>query len=544
MSRNRKSRPAQPARVSARTARPKEALPAQAAAPRRRIRLPRISAWLITFALLWFMAACYYGDVFYLTSQYSYFAFDRTLMRFLLQEPWGWLMATGRLLLTTFHYPALGGALLALMLTLSGRLAAYVLALPPRWRWAGQLVAYAPMAYFMYLGYNLFYQAEPSLVFTLPLVMLVVLALAALVVRLVSHRHLACSWRGSADDTPGGRALSLGVTLLLTLGLLGYAQAPTQQNTRLACTMQRLLEQRNWEGMRRCGLEARRPDRAVAAYYALALMQLDRLPDDLFTIHYDYPPVRIHNRAGEDLAGADFYLADVNLYSGLINPAYQEAMTGFVGDGPSVITIKMMAVCAALNQEKPLARRYFRLLRLTPFEGAFVERYGPLVDHPDRLSQYPELQQAYNLRPAYDRFEQSFRQPLFLGYYTRINMARDLKALRLSWAAALYTKSLPDLADRVAVARGQALPQPVEDALALYALQNPSMESVYPISPYTRMRLEEFLTRVARLGTDDRRKTGEQLRDEYANYYPYYFFFENMPEDAAAAAPQTKGGVN
>ena len=40
------------------------------------------------------------------------------------------------------------------------------------------------MAYFMYLGYNLFYQAEPSLVFTLPLVMLVVLALAALVVRL------------------------------------------------------------------------------------------------------------------------------------------------------------------------------------------------------------------------------------------------------------------------------------------------------------------------------------------------------------------------
>lgn len=518
--------------------------PASAAKPRKHIKLPRFSSYIVTFALLWFFCSCYYGDVFYMANQYSYFAFDATLMHFLLQQPMGWLMATGRMLLTTFHYPALGGALLALMLTLSGRLLVYILHLPPRARWAGNLVAFAPVAYFMYLNYNLYYQSEPSIVFTLPLVMLVVLAVVALAIRLITGQHLKCSLRGSDDDTPAGRALGLVAALVLTIGLFGYAQAVPQQNTRLVCTMQRMLEQRNWEGMRRCGLEARQPDRGVAAYYALGLMQLDRLPDDLFAIHFHYPKVSIDNRAGEHLDGAELYTGDLNFYSGLINPAYQEAMTSFVADGPSVITIKQMALCAVLNGEKPLAERYFHMLRQQPFEGAFIEKYELLVQRPEKLADYPELKLAYDLRPTKDSFEQFYKQPLFLGYYTEINAARVLQALRLSYAACLYAKALPQLAQRVAFMRGQQLPQPVEDALAIMALRDPSVLKLHPISQFTQMRLQEFLTRVAQLGVEDRKKTGEALRDDYENYYPFYYFFENLPEDAPKASANQKGGVN
>lgn len=518
--------------------------PASAAKPRKHIKLPRFSSYIVTFALLWFFCSCYYGDVFYMANQYSYFAFDATLMHFLLQQPMGWLMATGRMLLTTFHYPALGGALLALMLTLSGRLLVYILHLPPRARWAGNLVAFAPVAYFMYLNYNLYYQSEPSIVFTLPLVILVVLAVVALAIRLITGQHLKCSLRGSDDDTPAGRALGLVAALVLTIGLFGYAQAVPQQNTRLVCTMQRMLEQRNWEGMRRCGLESRQPDRGVAAYYALGLMQLDRLPDDLFAIHFHYPKVSIDNRAGEHLDGAELYTGDLNFFSGLINPAYQEAMTSFVADGPSVITIKQMALCAVLNGEKPLAERYFHMLRQQPFEGAFIEKYEPLVQHPEKLADYPELKLAYDLRPTKDSFEQFYKQPLFLGYYTEINAARVLQALRLSYAACLYAKALPQLAQRVAFMRGQQLPQPVEDALAIMALRDPSVLKLHPISQFTQMRLQEFLTRVAQLGVEDRKKTGEALRDDYENYYPFYYFFENLPEDAPKASANQKGGVN
>ena len=518
--------------------------PTSAAKPRKHIKLPRFSSYIVTFALLWFFCSSYYSDVFYMANQYSYFAFDATLMHFLLQQPMGWLMAAGRMLLTTFHYPALGGALLALMLTLSGRLLVYILRLPPRARWTGNLVAFAPVAYFMYLNYNLYYQSEPSIVFTLPLVMLVVLAVVALAIRLITGQHLKCSLRGSDDDTPAGRALGLVAALVLTIGLFGYAQAVPQQNTRLVCTMQRMLEQRNWEGMRRCGLEARQPDRGVAAYYALGLMQLDRLPDDLFAIHFHYPKVSIDNRAGEHLDGAELYTGDLNFYSGLINPAYQEAMTSFVGDGPSVITIKQMALCAVLNGEKPLAERYFHMLRQQPFEGAFIEKYEPLMQHPEKLADYPELKLAYDLRPTKDSFEQFYKQPLFLGYYTEINAARVLQALRLSYAACLYAKALPQLAQRVAFMRGQQLPQPVEDALAIMALQHPEVQKLHPISQFTQMRLQEFLARVAQLGVEDRKKTGEALRDEYENYYPFYYFFENLPEDAPKASTNQKGGVN
>lgn len=515
-----------------------------ASKPHKRIKLPRFSSFIVTFALLWFFCSCYYADVFYMANQYSYFAFDATLMHFLLQQPMGWLMATGRLLLTTFHYPALGGALLALMLTLSGRLFIYILRLPPRARWTGNLVAFAPVAYFMYLNYNLYYQSEPSIIFTLPLVMLVVLAVVALAVRLITRQHLQCSLRGSDDDTPAGRALGLVAALVLTIGLFGYAQAVTQQNTRLVCTMQRMMEQRNWEGMRQCGLEARQPDRGVAAYYALGLMQLDLLPDELFAIHYKYPKVSINNRAGEHMDGAEFYTGDLNFYSGLINPAYQEAMSSFVSDGPSVVTVKMMALCAVLNHEKALAQRYFHMLRQQPFEGAFIEKYEPLIQHPEQIDQYPELKLAYDLRPMNDSFEQFYKQPLFLGYYTEINSARVLQALRLSYAACLYAKALPQLVQRVAFMRGQQLPQPVEDALAIMALQDPSVQKLHPISQFTQMRLQEFLTRVGQLGVENRQKTGDMLRDEYENYYPFYYFFENLPEDASKASSNQKGGVN
>ena len=71
-------------------------------------------------------------------------------------------------------------------------------------------------------------------------------------------------------------------------------------------------------------------------------------------------------------------------------------MTSFVSDGPSVITVKMMALCAVLNGEKALARRYFHMLRQQPFEGAFIEKYEPLIQHPEKLADYPELKLAYS----------------------------------------------------------------------------------------------------------------------------------------------------
>ena len=58
------------------------------------------------------------------------------------------------------------------------------------------------------------------------------------------------------------------------------------------------------------------------------------------------------------------------------------------------------------------------------------------------------------------------------------------------------------------------------------------------------MRLQEFLSRVAQLGVEDRKKTGDMLRDDYENYYPFYYFFENLPENAPKASSDQKGGVN
>ena len=84
---------------------------------KKRFGLWNIQFYPLLFLLLWLFCSVIYGDVFYMSQQTSYFAWDKTLMSFILSQDWGWLYAAGRFLLLGFHYPLLGGCLLALMLT-------------------------------------------------------------------------------------------------------------------------------------------------------------------------------------------------------------------------------------------------------------------------------------------------------------------------------------------------------------------------------------------------------------------------------------------
>ena len=47
-------------------------------------------------------------------------------------------------------------------------------------------------------------------------------------------------------------------------------------------------------------------------------------------------------------------------------------------------------------------------------------------------------------------------------------------------------------------------------------------------------------------GTGNYKASGKlsMLRDDYENYYPFYYFFENLPENAPKASSDQKGGVN
>lgn len=121
----------------------------------------------------------------------SYFAWDKTLMKFLLDQDWGWLYAAGRLLLQAFRLPLLGGALLALMLTVCAWLLAYILSLPQKLRWLSALLPWGFLSYFVALNYSVNYHRETSLLMALPLAAMVVLALGAAVKYIVTRKKIS-----------------------------------------------------------------------------------------------------------------------------------------------------------------------------------------------------------------------------------------------------------------------------------------------------------------------------------------------------------------
>ena len=87
------------------------------------------------FLLSWAWSSWWMGDVLRIAYERSYFAADATLMYWLWQQPFGSLWIVGRALLTLYHWPLLGGLLVAVLLACGSWLVGYCLRLPRRWRW-------------------------------------------------------------------------------------------------------------------------------------------------------------------------------------------------------------------------------------------------------------------------------------------------------------------------------------------------------------------------------------------------------------------------
>ena len=333
------------------------------------------------------------------------------------------------------------------------------------------------------------------------------------------------------------------VVLVLGAGLYAYALT-AGQNTRLGADMQLRTARADWQGIIDDALAARRPTRTIAAYHAIALVQTGQLLERLFQLPYDYPSDLPSNLYDND-EGFN-YIPDCNFYAGLVNSSYRSCMEKTVQGGPSLFTLKRMAVCAIMNGEKALAQKYLHIIGRTPFEQAFVERYAPMAEKPELADADPELATVRGLAPVERRFEQEYRPVAFLGY--NIGVLRGTNAtLTTSMAAALYSKDLANVVLRAGYLRGvRSLPAVVRQALALAAFRDPSVLDRFPeVDELTRSQVAAFL-KAAVPYKDNFAEMAKALRKEWLGTYMYYYYCGNLtaPTQAGPAAPSKKGGVN
>ncbi len=488
---------------------------------------PRAARWLtygVGFVVLYAFLVWGYGDVLMRAEQESYISSSPDTMYYLTSQPFGHVYALARWVLVLFKWAALGGVLLAGMWSLTARLADYAFRVPRRWEGVGFLLPLLQMGWIAWRGTNLYYNNEPSLFLLVAFAVLLVAALLALGAWLITRK-----WQKAVAPVSSVRPWG-GLAAWVVIAASWFAVCWFNQNEIYTARMQRLQESQQWDEMIDLAKQARRPSRAVAAYYACALEETDQLLNGLFDIPYEFPRVRLDSLKGTEEYG--LFLPDCSFHAGVVNASYRTAMDKVVCTGPRLCYFKRMAVCALLNNEPALCRKYLALIDAVPFEHAFVERYAPMVANRKLIEEDAELKHVLSLAPMENNFEQNYRTPLFLGYNMGISRGTDA-SLVTSAAACLYSKDLQAFLPRAQVLaqKGLPFPQSLQQAICILALKNPDLLDAFPqVNNFVANEVTSFLLD-AKPYAKDRLALRHNLRDKWLGSYMYYYYTENNDPD-------------
>lgn len=505
---------------------------------------------VVFFLSVWAWATLYYGPVFRIAREFSFWAPDGTLMYFIKGRPWSAVCWGGRALLQLYHWPVVGGALTALFVSGSSWLIGYCLRLRGWWR----LLQYIPAAVYLwvtaYIGFDLYYETETGMIMGIPFVCFFVLSVLALIIRSFSRHHTFPNIiRPPKDEQP----LLNRIQTLAVLGIVIIAVGIThvmRPYVRVVAKMQCQMMEQDWGGMAKTARDnAELSYRQLSAYYTMALVQRGEQCSRLFDIRMDYDEPYIHGFEGQESNGEKYYIMECDLYAGLVQTAIHHAIENMTMNGPSIRTLKILTKCALLRGEWSVAEKYLGILQHVPFEEAFVKRYKPMLGNVALVDADPEFKMIRLTEPLRDNFENFLTQPVFLGYNATLMEGRSVNALYNSLAVHIYTKSMPQFMERVAPLAGSTPPANVSDAVLLMSSKYPQALKLFPNIEYNRQQLMLFMQSVRPYIKSFEARTGHarELFPKWKGYYPYYYFFGNLKATKrkdATNEESSKHGVN
>lgn len=493
----------------------------------RKRRLPLLSPYLLLFALVWAWAALWYGDVFRIAREYSFWAPDETLMHYQQGRPWGMLWQAGLALLQLYRWPLLGALLTATLVTKPTYLLAYCLRLRGWWRLIAFLPALGYTGRIAYVGLDLFFETETGMILGIPLLYTLVLAVLAGIIRSFSRKPMP-SWVRVDAAEPPRQSLALTGMALVVVALPMSITHWTRPYVRVVTTMQRQQMEQDWKGMAETARSrAELSYRPIAAFYAIALVQRGEQGSRLFDIRMDYDQPHLHGFDGKTGNAANYYLMDCDFYAGLVQTSIHHAMEQMTMNGPNLRALKLLTKGALMRGEWAVAEKYLTILSRVPFEGKWVAKYKAMVGDMERVNNDPEFRMVRLTEPISDTFENYYIQPVFLGYNAALTEGRSINALWNSLAVQLYTKTMPQFLFRSQPLQGSTPPQSFAEALTLLSGKNPDILQQYTGLEYQRERMGRFLTEVQPL-MKERPQHALRLFPKYKGYYPYYYFFGNL----------------
>ena len=508
----------------------------------KKLNLPSYLWWHF-LAVLFIYVFCTFvlGDLFQRAQQDCYVSSNMERMTYIMRQPLGWYYWGMRYMMLAYKNMWIGGAVMTILLVGSACCLSRALKLTHRWKLLSFLLPFAMLGYFIWRGTRMYFLDEPSLVMGIPFAVLLLTVIIAIVLTLTRRK-------GGVQPASKNHPHAISALVVILSGVVLVAGATVYRENDIVCArMQNNMLEADWESIADDALHVNRGSRSIAAYYAISLVQQNRLLEGLFDYAFDYPQDGM-NLSAKGSTEAGLYEADCNFYAGLVNAAYRVAMDRHVMAGPSIYNYKRMALCGILNGETQLAKRYLKALEDVPFESDFVERYAPMVDDPNLILNDPELVNVLSLAPRETNYEQMYRRPIFLGYNVGLTFGSDA-TLITSIASTLYSKDLMRFMNMATVLRqktGGRLPAIVRQAILVYSMTHDEVKNVFPEVCNDRMLVSNFQAFVAEAKPylKDKVELRKRMKDNWLGTYYYYYYCENNEPYQVRKVDSSAGGVN
>ncbi|MBR4643845.1 MAG: hypothetical protein IKO73_01620 [Bacteroidaceae bacterium] len=507
--------------------------PSRKAAQQKETEPPvRHKQWRLPVLLLFFVAVLvwatyYYGSVFQLSREYSFWVSDTRQLDFILSCSFGILRYVGRALLMTYKYPWLGGLLMAFILTLGTWLVGYCWRLKAKWRALQYLPALAYMGTVTYYGLDIFFEAETGYIMGIPFLVLLVLVIWGIMIRSFSRKKTPSFIKVPSDETHRDNLIQLVVCVLGFAAIVGFNELK-RPYVRVITQLALMEQEQDWEGIQALArANAYQSNRPMACMYAIALVHTDQIAERMYDIRLDYDSLYLHGMDKTLNNGSSMYIAEGCYHGGFPESCMHSCMEQMVMQGPTLRLMKLYIKSALMRGEWELCRKFLRILSDVPFEGSFCKKYGAMVGNDSLVDADPEIAKIRLTEPLHDSFEGMYQQPVFMGYNLALVEGRSANALYNSLCVCLYTKLMPSFLERLEPLMGRTPPDIIADGILLTATKNPGLENKFTGLNLRIPRIQGFMQQIQPY-MSDRPGHAYELFGKYKGYYPYYYFFGNL----------------
>lgn len=349
---------------------------------------------------------------------------------------------------------------------------------------------------------------------------------------------LAVTYRADRQTTrPMKKCYYLACQAVIAIMLVGsvYTFWMKDENFHRELTMQHRIANLDWQGVLRVAAgQEDEPTRAIVMMRNLALSRLGRQGDDMFLY-----------KNGSKAYAAPFgmrlmLVAGPLIYYqyGMLNYCNRLCMEMGVEFGFRTEDYQLLANCAILENDQPLARKYLDILKQTIFHSEWAEQAEALLGHPDLIAKDAEREPITHML-HYSNYlggDEGYTERFLMRRLARSTYTDDPVFQEQALLATLWTKDIQQFwrhfVDYVRLHPQGSIPRYYQEAAYLYGKLTEQKDfDETPFNTSVKDGFERFMSAAADYDNQEVEVVRAGLSPFFGDTYYYdYFTMSNLPE--------------